>query len=76
MRVHGFLTALILKGAVKVSLELSTWYKQLSEMYGCMFLDAAKVCAVSSADGVHLDIKNQRYLGEAIYKKLKDEGFC
>lgn len=60
----------------KVSLELSTWYKQLSEMYGCMFLDAAKVCAVSSADGVHLDIKNQRYLGEAIYKKLKDEGFC
>lgn len=60
----------------KVSLELSNWYKQLSEMYGCMFLDAAKVCAVSSADGVHLDIKNQRYLGEAVYRKLKDEGFC
>ena len=60
----------------KVSSEISGWYKQLAEMYGCMFLDAAKFCTVSPADGVHLDVKNQRYLGEAVYRKLVDEGFA
>ncbi|WP_155831589.1 MULTISPECIES: hypothetical protein [unclassified Butyrivibrio] len=54
-------------------MELSGWYKQLSEMYNTYFLDAADFVEVSEADGVHIDADNHRILAEAIFKKIKQD---
>ena len=60
--------------ARKVSEELADWYRQLAEMYGCSFLDAAQVVRASTIDGVHLEPKDQIRLGTAIYETLVEEG--
>lgn len=62
------------KNCVKVSSELADWYKQLADMYGCYFLDAAKVAEVSPSDGVHFDAENHMKLAKAIYELLVKEG--
>jgi lysophospholipase L1-like esterase len=41
-------------------------YRQVSEVLGCAFFDADGVTTVSEIDGVHLDAKQHRELGEAI----------
>lgn len=55
-----------LGNAVKLSKELSPWYKQLSDMYGCIFVDAAEYVKVSDADGVHMDGAAQQKLGKVL----------
>lgn len=57
--------------AKKVCGELAGWYKQLAEMYDCMFLDAAEIVKPSPADSVHLDAEGHKKLAEAICKELR-----
>jgi lysophospholipase L1-like esterase len=54
------------ENAVKLSKELASWYKQLADMYGCIYVDAAEYVQVSDADGVHLDGNAQRELGKIL----------
>lgn len=62
--------------ARKVSSELAEWYRQLAEMYGCVFLDAAGIVQASEIDGVHLEPKDQIRLGTAIYETLMETGLA
>ena len=59
--------------AVKVSKELAPWYRQLSEMYNCYYMDASQIVKASPVDGVHLDTENQKKLGEAIFQKVRED---
>lgn len=54
------------ENAIKLSKELSDWYRKLSQMYGTEFIDAADYVKVSDADGVHMDADNQRKLGKIL----------
>ena len=58
--------------AREVSLELAGWYRQLAEMYGCRFLDAAKVVTASPADSAHLEPEEQKRLGREIGEIVKE----
>jgi len=60
------------ENACKLSGELASWYEQLSEMYGCTFLDASKIAKVSDSDGIHMDADNQKKLGKALAKLVKN----
>ena len=62
------------ENSVKLSKELSSWYKQLADMYGCIFVDAAEYVKVSDADGVHMDAEAQRKLGNILAEVVLKEG--
>ena len=59
------------ENAIKLSKELSDWYRKLSQMYGTKFIDAADHVKVSDADGVHMDADNQRKLGNVLAGFIK-----
>ena len=59
------------ENAVKLSKELATWYKQLADMYGCTFVDAAEYVKASPVDSIHLDSESQRTLGMALAEVIK-----
>ena len=59
------------ENAIKLSKELSDWYRKLSQMYGTEFIDAADHVKVSDADGVHMDEDNQRKLGNVLAGFIK-----
>lgn len=59
------------ENAIKLSKELSDWYRKLSQMYGTEFIDAADYVKVSDADGVHMDADNQRKLGKILAEFIK-----
>ena len=65
-----------LENAVKLSKELSPWYKQLSDMYGCTFVDAAEYVKVSDADGVHMDAGAQKKLGKVLADVVLKSADC
>jgi lysophospholipase L1-like esterase len=54
------------ENSVKLSAELAPWYKQLAEMYDCVFVNAAEHVKASDVDGAHLDSENQRELGKVL----------
>ena len=54
------------ENSVKLSTELAPWYRQLAQMYDCIFADASGHVKVSDVDGVHLDSDNQRKLGKVM----------
>ncbi|SCW35445.1 Lysophospholipase L1 [Ruminococcaceae bacterium YRB3002] len=60
------------ENACRVSQELAGWYKQLADMYGCLFLDAAQIVTASDSDGCHLDAENQRKLGRAVAELIRN----
>ena len=62
------------ENSVKLSKELSSWYKQLADMYGCTFVDAAEYVKVSDADGVHMNSEAQRKLGNILAEVVLKEG--
>ena len=57
----------------KLSKELSDWYKQLADMYGCTFVDAAEYVNVSDVDGVHLGPEGQKELGRVLAEVIREE---
>lgn len=61
------------ENAVALSSELASWYKKLSEMYGCIFVDAAEYVRVSDVDGVHLGPEGQTGLGKALAEVVRRE---
>ena len=61
------------ENAIKLSKELSDWYRKLSQMYGTEVIDAADPVKVSDADGVHMDADNQRKLGKILAEFIKSD---
>ncbi|MCR5356614.1 MAG: SGNH/GDSL hydrolase family protein [Lachnospiraceae bacterium] len=59
------------ENARKLSMELAEWYKQLSQMYGCLYIDASEYVKASDSDGCHLDAENQRILGKTVADFIK-----
>lgn len=57
--------------SVAVSRGLAEEFKQLAQRYGCLFLDASAVAAVSKADGVHLDAAGHKALADAVGKLVQ-----
>ena len=60
------------ENSCRLSSELASWYKQLSEMYDTGFIDASEYTKASDADGCHLDAGNQRLLGEALARYVQE----
>ena len=54
------------ENSVKLSKELAPWYKQLADMYGCIFVDAAEHVKASDIDGAHMESEDQRKLGKVL----------
>ena len=52
--------------ACRRSAGLADWYRQLADMYGALFVNAAEHVTASDADGWHLDAENQRKLGQVM----------
>ena len=59
------------ENSVKLSKELSPWYKKLADMYGCTFVDAAEHVKASDIDGAHLESEEQRKLGKVLAEMVK-----
>ncbi len=57
--------------ARELSMELSSWYQKLADMYDCLFMDAADYVKASDIDGCHLDAENQKKLGKAVVEFLQ-----
>lgn len=56
----------IFDGAIAESARLSALYEETSRLTRNAFFDAGSVAHTSSVDGVHLDAKNTRAIGEGI----------
>ncbi len=57
--------------SIKKSQYLVALYQQIAEEEGCSFLDTSVVVTSSTLDGVHLDGSENKLLGYAIAKKVK-----
>lgn len=57
-------------GARARSLALPPLYRALADNYGCGYLDAGEVIAVSPIDGVHYDEAAHQTLGQAVAKAV------
>jgi len=58
-----------------VGLELSSYYKEVADLYGCYFLDASKYAKPSEIDAIHMTAEEQKKLADALYNKIKEIGF-
>jgi lysophospholipase L1-like esterase len=52
--------------AIAESKRFAGWYRRRAEEYGAGFFDASTVAVPDPADGVHLDAKNTRAIGEGL----------
>jgi lysophospholipase L1-like esterase len=59
-------------GGPEKSRGLALHYRGAAEAFGCDFLDAGGVAAVSEADGVHLDAAGHEALGKAVAAKVRE----
>ena len=59
------------ENSVKLSKELSPWYKQLADMYNCTFVDAAEHVKASDIDGAHLESEEQQKLGKVLAEVVR-----
>jgi lysophospholipase L1-like esterase len=57
--------------AIEESKNFARYYSKLATDTGCHFFDAASVASADPIDGVHLDAKNTRALGEALVAPVK-----
>lgn len=53
------------------SLKLGKYYKEVTDEYGCYFLDASKIVDASKVDGIHLEVEEHVKLGHEIAKTVK-----
>jgi lysophospholipase L1-like esterase len=58
-------------GGTEKSRLLGKLYRQVAAEQGCAFLDAGSVIRSSDLDGVHLEEKEHRALGEAVAREVK-----
>ena len=54
------------------SKKLATIYAEYCQKNNIAFFDAATVCSTADGEGIHLDIENNRKLGEALAKQIKN----
>jgi lysophospholipase L1-like esterase len=57
--------------AIEQSKKLAFYYKARADEYGAGFFDASTVAVADIADGVHLDAKNTRAIGEGLVPVVK-----
>ncbi len=57
--------------AIEQSKLFATYYKRRAEEYGTAFFDASTVAKPDPADGVHLDARNTRAIGEGLVPLVK-----
>lgn len=62
----------VFDGAVEESAKLARLYREVAEVSGTGFFDAASVAKASPIDGVHLDAANTRSIGEALAGPVKE----
>ncbi|NLD87096.1 MAG: SGNH/GDSL hydrolase family protein [Clostridiales bacterium] len=58
--------------AIEKSKKLPSVLESLMEMAGCHYMKAGDFCVTCPEDGIHLDIENNRKLGEAVAIKVKE----
>ena len=59
------------EGGAEKSRELGKHYGEVARQRGCHFLDAAGVIRSSDLDGIHLEEKEHRALGQAVAREVK-----
>ena len=63
--------ALLFGHAVEESIHFRSAITKVAEEYDIAMFDAGEVCETSPTDGVHLDAKNTRRLGEALVEPIR-----
>jgi lysophospholipase L1-like esterase len=58
-------------GAIEESKLFATHYRRIADSLGCGFFDAAKVANVTPVDGIHLDARSTRAVGEGLVPVVK-----
>jgi lysophospholipase L1-like esterase len=56
---------------IEKSKSLAHYYQLVAEMNGCHFFDAASVAQASPIDGIHLDARNHKLLGDGLAHKIR-----
>jgi lysophospholipase L1-like esterase len=59
------------EGAVEKSRQLGKLYREVARLRGCHFLDGAEVIRSSDLDGIHLEEKEHRALGQTVAREIK-----
>lgn len=54
------------------SRKLAPYFQEVADRNGCLFLDAAKVAAVSRLDQLHLDEDGHRAVAESLFQLISD----
>ncbi|HEY1041405.1 MAG TPA: GDSL-type esterase/lipase family protein [Candidatus Paceibacterota bacterium] len=67
------LTKIFGEAAEQKSKELAPIYEQFARENNIAFFDASTVCKSASGEGVHLDIENNKLLGEALARKIQEQ---
>jgi lysophospholipase L1-like esterase len=55
---------------IEKSKSLSVYYQRFAELNGCHFFDAASVAQASPIDGIHLDARNHKLLGDGLAHRI------
>ncbi len=58
--------------AEEKSQNIGKYYRQLSDKYDTLFCDASEITKPSKTDGLHIDEKNHKILGECIAKQIME----
>ncbi|MGA2480641.1 MAG: SGNH/GDSL hydrolase family protein [Spirochaetia bacterium] len=61
----------MLEGGTEKSRQLAALYAQTARQLGCAFIDAGSLVRSSDIDGVHLEEKEHRILGEALALQVR-----
>lgn len=62
----------LFEGSEPNSHSFSTHYRRAAERYQVYFLDIAPLVKPSKSDGIHLEVSENRHLGEKIAEKVKE----
>lgn len=54
----------------KKSKSVCSYYRQVAELHGCHFFEAASVAEASQIDGIHLDAENHKRLADGLTQKI------
>ncbi len=55
--------------AIARSKDLSNYYRRVAKKRDCVFLDAAKICAPSDEDSIHLTAEGHKALADALFER-------
>ena len=58
--------------SVRIAKELAPRYREMAELYGCHYMDAAQAAEPSPIDQLHMDEAGHAMLAHAFYKRVKE----